>query len=225
MADPAQQQEGPQQQQRGQRVVALRQRQPPEMAQQALAQQGWQGGQHAGPADGLGGGEFRSAPVEQPQTGRHPPRGVVRGAAQHGLRGAPTALFLADQFHRAGRRRDRRRALRSGRRERLASRLDRCAGGLGRAGGRPPRGPLAGRQQACFAVAPQRRAVHAQVLGHAIQTLPGLQLCPRLVEQFGGDDGVPPPRLARLRVAPLAVLLQAGLGTAHGARIEAEGVG
>ena len=60
---PPQQQEGPQQQQRLQAVEALGQRQLVEVAQQADLQQARQGGQHAAPADGRGGGEARGGGV------------------------------------------------------------------------------------------------------------------------------------------------------------------
>ena len=64
---PAQQQEGPQQQQRLQAVEALGQRQLVEVAQQAR-----QGGQHAAPADGRGGGEARGGGVTPPGCGPAP---------------------------------------------------------------------------------------------------------------------------------------------------------
>ena len=99
---PAQQQEGPQQQQRRQAVEALGQRQLVEVAQQAGLQQARQGGQHAAPADGRGGGEARGAPVERPQAGCYAARRVVRRTAARGGGVTPVAVFLAGGRRAAG---------------------------------------------------------------------------------------------------------------------------
>ena len=82
------------------------QRQLVEVAQQAGLQQARQGGQHAAPADGRGGGEARGAPVERPQAGCYAARRVVRRAAARGGGVTPVAVFLAGgrRRRRTGRR-------------------------------------------------------------------------------------------------------------------------
>ena len=102
-AHPAQQQEGPQQQQRGQPVEPLGQLQLADMAQQARRQQCRHGRQHAAARHGRGGREARLAAVERAQAGSHAALRVVGGDAHAGLRVALVALFPSRGLRAPGR--------------------------------------------------------------------------------------------------------------------------